>query len=65
MQSRADGKRILGYKTPKGEVARYDTATNDYAKGFPHGGIKTMFKPKEGKKYFYRRMKAEHGTDQD
>lgn len=65
VQSRADGKRILGYKTPKGEVVRYDTATNDYAKGFPHGGIKTMFKPDDGKKYFYRCMKSDKGTDRD
>ena len=65
MQSRADGKRILGYKTPEGEVVRYDTATNDYAKGFPNGGIKTMFKPDAGVVYFRKRMRVEHGTDQD
>lgn len=65
VQSRADGKRILGYKTPEGEVVRYDTATNDYAKGFPNGGIKTMFKPDAGVVYFRKRMRVEHGTDQD
>lgn len=46
------GGNILGYKNSKGQVARYDSSTNDYVIGIPKKGVATMFKPKAGQKYF-------------
>lgn len=65
LQKAADGKSILGYKTPSGQVARYDRQSNDFVKGRPTQGIATMFKPTNGEKYFWGRMKKENGTDKD
>lgn len=52
---------ILGYKTSAGEIVRYDKTTNDFVKGHPDGGIKTMFKPEDEERYFIRRKQKENG----
>lgn len=52
IQSKADGKNILGYKNSKDQVIRYDTKTNDFVKGKPDKGIATMFKPSGGISYY-------------
>ncbi len=61
----ATSDTILGYKTPENEVVRYDKITNDFTKGHPEKGIKTMFKPDDGEEYFKRALKREHGTIED
>lgn len=48
------GGTIDGYKNGRGQVVRYDRATNDYVAGIPGQGIATMFKPSAGEKYFDR-----------
>lgn len=53
------GGNILGYKTKNNEVARYDKASNDYVKGNPNIGIKTMFKPTNKEEYYYKWEKKE------
>lgn len=58
-------KDVLGYKTPNGAVVRYRISTNEFVKGYPQGGIATMYKPTDAVKYFYRRMKKENGIDYD
>lgn len=62
VQSAADGKQILGYKTPEGAVVRFDVKTGDYVKGYPKTGIATMFKPDRGKQYFHDRKRIEKGV---
>lgn len=64
VQSAADGKNILGYATKAGAVVRYDVKANDYAKGYPNGGITTMFKPTLGIEYFYK-WKHKEGISDD
>lgn len=61
IQSAADGKQILGYKTPGGVVVRFDVSTGDFVKGSPETGIATMFKPNDGSRYFHRRFSREEG----
>ena len=56
-------KTILGYKTPRGEVVRYDTQSGDFVKGFPKTGIKTMFKPDDAEDYFLRHKRIDKGVD--
>ena len=46
------GNGILGHMDKSGNIIRYDTAKNDFAKGNPQKGIKTMFKPISGRKYY-------------
>lgn len=55
------GKGILGYTNSKGEIIRYDTKSNDFVKGNPSIGIKTMFKPKGKLSYFQRNEKIKKG----
>ena len=50
---------IRGYACADGSFSRYDPKTNDYVKAHPVTGIKTMFKPENGAKYFEGRMKKE------
>lgn len=59
VQSRTIKNQILGYKTNDGWIVRYDILKNDYVKGNPKRGIKTMFKPDEGIEYFNGREKEE------
>ena len=49
------GGNIMGYKTSKGEVVRYDKSSKDYVKGNHKLGIKTMFTATED---YYLRRKA-------
>lgn len=46
------GGNIEGYTNSNGQVIRYDIKNNDFVKGKPGLGIATMFKPKNGMKYF-------------
>ena len=55
---------VFGYKTANGEICRYDEETNDYVKGHPDKGIKTMFKPRNGKQYYEGRKSAEGEEDE-
>lgn len=50
---------IVGYRTENGAVVRYQISTNDFVKGYPNRGIATMFKPKDGYKYYMRQLKKE------
>lgn len=56
---------IKGYRTPKGEVVRYDTETGDFVKGLPDTGIKTMFKPDNPDEYYERHKRHDKGVDND
>lgn len=53
------GKGILGYRSKDGRICRYDTKTNDYVKANINDGAVTMYKPKEGLRYFNRRRSIE------
>lgn len=64
IQSKADGKNILGYKNALNEIVRYDVNTNDFVKGNPKIGIKTMFKPKNEQKYYESRKRMEGLEDE-
>ena len=55
---------VLGYKTSGGDVVRFDESTNDFVKGSKNG-IRTMFKPEEGTKYFERQMLRDGGATDD
>lgn len=53
-------KRIRGYVIKSQNIiVRYDTKTNDYAKGHIHTGIITMFKPDNGAAYYEKWRKIE------
>jgi 8-oxo-dGTP pyrophosphatase MutT (NUDIX family) len=58
------GNGIKGYKTKDGLICRYDTKKNDFAKGSPEKGVRTMFKPDDGEEYYRRRLEAE-GIEND
>ena len=51
------GGDIKGYKNNLGEIVRYDVKNNDFVKGNPAKGIKTMFKPSSGEKYYIMQEK--------
>lgn len=60
-------KDVLGYKTMDGAVVRYRISTNEFVKGYPQGGIATMYKPKgdpkKGIKYFLNKQMEESVED--
>ncbi len=58
------GNGIKGYKTKEGLVCRYDTKKNDFAKGSPEKGVRTMFKPDDGEDYYKRQLELE-GIEDD
>ena len=58
------GNGIKGYKTKDGLICRYDSKKNDFAKGSPEKGVRTMFKPDDGEEYYRRRLEAE-GIEND
>jgi len=62
VQSAADGKNILGYKTSDDVIVRYDVKENDYVKGHPQRGIFTMFKPDSKAAYFHSRKLKDGGN---
>lgn len=51
------GGDIKGYKNNLDEIVRYDVKNNDFVKGNPAKGIKTMFKPSSGEKYYIMQEK--------
>lgn len=57
------GNDVLGYKTANGAVVRYRISTNEFVKGYPKGGVATMYKPKgehsKGLKYYYQQETKE------
>ena len=57
------GGDIVGHLDKNGIIVRYNKRTNDFAKGHPLEGIKTMFKPTEGELYYQVRKEEdmEHG----
>ena len=59
----AVGGNIKGHIDGRGNVIRYDVSKNDFVKGNPQKGIRTMFKPEEGQAYYERMLKEdlEHG----
>lgn len=54
---------VLGHVTADGLVVRYDTKTNDFAKGSPDRGVRTMYKPEDGKAYYDKQREEDlaHG----
>lgn len=59
------GGNILGHADAHGNIIRYNKETNDFAKGSPTKGIKTMFKPVDGEKHYWERREGdiEHGGE--
>jgi len=55
---------IVGYKSSNGNIVRFDESTNDFVKGSTKG-IRTMFKPDEGTRYFERQMLIDGGKTDD
>jgi RHS repeat-associated protein len=51
------GGRIKGFTDSSGYVFRYNKATNEFAIGRPDGHISTLFKPKDGIKYWKEQVK--------
>ena len=60
----AVSENVLGYKALNGDIVRFDESTNDFVKG-SHKGIKTMFQPDEGTRYFERQMLRDGGMTYD
>ena len=61
-------KDVLGYKTMDGAVVRYRISTNEFVKGYPQGGIATMYKPKGDPKkglQYYQNQKKKEGVLND
>lgn len=59
------GGNIVGHKDKDGQVIRYDKNTNDFVKGHPNKGVRTMFKPVDGEAYYkkQRELDIEHGGE--
>lgn len=57
------GGNIRGHMDKSGNIIRYDSIKNDFAKGHPQKGIITLFKPDDGAKYYedMRKGDLEHG----
>ena len=57
------GGDILGHVDKNGVIIRYNKATNDFVKGHPDLGIRTMFKPADGLQYYLdqKRSDCDHG----
>ena len=57
------GGNILGHADKDGVIIRYDKKANDFVKGSIVKGIRTMFKPIDGIKYYEQQRKKdlEHG----
>ena len=48
------GGDIVGHVDKDGVIIRYNRRTNDFAKGHPDKGVRTMYKPEEGEEYYLR-----------
>lgn len=59
------GGDILGHKDGHGNVIRYNRSTNDFAKGNPQKGVRTLMRPELGEAYYWERKKEdmEHGGE--
>ncbi|MCL2388400.1 MAG: hypothetical protein FWC89_12775 [Defluviitaleaceae bacterium] len=55
---------ILGYRAANGDIVRFDESTNDFVK-CTRNGIRTMFQPDEGTRYFERQMLRDGGVTYD
>ena len=57
------GDNILGHVDAYGNVIRYNRETNTFAKGSPLKGIRTMYRPPDGEKYYQaqREEDLKHG----
>lgn len=53
------GGNILGHVDKEGVIIRYDKETNDFVKGVIEKGIRTMFKPTDGIKYYMDKRKGD------
>lgn len=53
------GGHIKGHSDKDGNIIRYDSETNDFAKGHPEKGVRTMFKPAEGEKYYNQKREED------
>lgn len=53
------GGKVDGYQKNDGKIVRYDKESNDIVVGHPEKGIATMFKPKNGYKYFLANRKRD------
>ncbi|MCL1788348.1 MAG: hypothetical protein FWG38_10225 [Defluviitaleaceae bacterium] len=58
------GATVLGYKASDGSIVRYDTTSDDFAKGY-ESGIATMFKLVGGEPRFNKIMTREGGVQND
>jgi hypothetical protein len=59
----AVGGDILGHVDGNGNVIRYNRRTNDFAKGNPLKGIRSMYRPENGEAYYWESLRGdlEHG----
>lgn len=53
------GGDILGHKDGHGNVIRYNRKTNDFAKGNPNTGVRSLYKPEQGEAYYYNALKGD------
>ena len=53
------GGDILGHVDKDGIVVRYDRKENDFVKANIKKGIRTMFKPETGEKYYQQMLKED------
>ena len=53
------GGNILGHVDKDGVIVRYDRKENDFVKADVKKGIRTMFKPDEGEKYYIQQREAD------
>lgn len=57
------GGDILGHVDGHGNVIRYNRLTNDFAKGNPQRGIRSMYRPVNGEAYYIESLEEDikHG----
>ena len=57
------GGSVIGHADGHGNVIRYDRDKNDYVKGNPKKGIRTMYKPDDKEQYYEEQLKEDinHG----
>ena len=58
-----EGEEIIQYTRKNGEIVKYDTKNNIFGIVAEDGTIRTMFKPKEGFKYFKEEIKKDLGEE--
>jgi len=55
------GGNILGFTSKEGTIFRYNKVSNEFATMKPNGVIETLFRPKEGMKYYLEQV-AKYGN---